>query len=62
MASQLGVDVKDIGNSKAGFAKDNPAYLAGLRSANWSDFSYAVAAFLVVLVAFRGAGKVGSKK
>jgi predicted MFS family arabinose efflux permease len=61
-ANREGVDVKEVGNSKEGSMKGNAAYLDGLRAANYTDFAYAVVAFLVVAVAFRGAGKVGSRK
>jgi predicted MFS family arabinose efflux permease len=61
-ASREGLDVKQVGNSKEGSTKDNVAYLQGLRAANYTDFAFAVAAFFVVAVAFRGAGKVGAKR
>lgn len=61
-ASREGVDVKEVGNSKEGSMKHDAAFLAGLRAANWTDFAFAVGAFLVVTIAFRGVGKVGAKK
>jgi predicted MFS family arabinose efflux permease len=61
-ANREGVDVKEVGNSKKGSTKGSAAFLEGLRAANWTDFAFAIAAFFVVAVAFRGAGKVGAKK
>lgn len=40
----------------------NSAYLEGLRAAEWLNFAMAVAGFVVVGVAFRGAGILGAHK
>jgi MFS family permease len=61
IAAEKNVDVSKVG-SKGVVRAGDPALLQGLRAANWTDFSFAIAAFLVVLVAFRGAGKVGAVK
>jgi hypothetical protein len=43
-------------------SKDNPAFLAGLRSAEWFNFALCLVAFVIATVFFRGAGKVGGAK
>jgi MFS family permease len=58
IAHKRGVDVKDVG-SHGTIAKGDPAFLAGIRAASWTSFAMAIAACVVVVVAFRGAGKVG---
>lgn len=40
----------------------NPAFLAGLRAGQWFSVGLAVAAFCVVVFAFRGAGIMGRAK
>ncbi|KAK5120740.1 hypothetical protein LTR85_006098 [Meristemomyces frigidus] len=40
----------------------NPAFLAGLRAAEWFNVGMALSAFIVVTVAFRGAGIIGKAK
>ena len=40
----------------------NPAYLAGLRAAEWFNVAMGLAAFVTVTVAFRGAGVIGMAK
>ncbi|KXT15214.1 hypothetical protein AC579_1354 [Pseudocercospora musae] len=40
----------------------NPAFLSGLRSAEWFNFALGLLAFAIATVAFRGAGKVGAHK
>lgn len=62
IASRENVDVKDVGNREEGWTKGNNAYLNGIRAASYTNFSFALAAFVVALFAFRGAGKVGAKK
>lgn len=61
IASKRGVNVKDVG-SHGTVSKGDSAFLAGLRAASWTGFAMAIAACLVVIVAFRGAGKVGAHK
>jgi hypothetical protein len=62
VANEDGVDVKEVGHRREGWTKRNSTYLKGLRAGSYTNFAFAVAAFIVVLVAFRGAGKVGAKK
>ncbi|OCK81537.1 MFS general substrate transporter [Lepidopterella palustris CBS 459.81] len=59
IASKKGTDVSSVG--KAIIKPGDAALLAGLRAAEWFNFALAIAAFAVVLFAFRGAGKVGAK-
>jgi hypothetical protein len=61
IAAEKNVDVKKVG-SEGGTGVGDDALLQGLRAANWADFSFAMTAFLVVLIAFKGAGKVGAVK
>lgn len=57
-AKKRGVSLKEVG-SHGTITKGDAAFLAGLRAAMWTGFAMAVAACFVVIVAFRGAGKVG---
>lgn len=52
------------GESKTGDVvnKGNPAFLAGLRAAEWFNVAIALLAFVVSAVAFRGAGIIGKSK
>lgn len=43
-------------------SKGNPAFLAGLRSAEWFNFALCLVAFVIATFSFRGAGKVGGAK
>jgi MFS family permease len=61
IAAEDNVDVSKVG-SKGAVGIGDPALLKGLRAASWTDFAFAIAAFFVVLIAFRGAGKVGAVK
>jgi MFS family permease len=61
IANEKGVDVKKVG-SKGLVGKGDEELLKGLRAASLFDFACAIAAFVVVLIAFRGAGKVGAHK
>jgi MFS family permease len=61
IASEKGVDVSTVG-SKGVVGVGDHALLKGLRAASWTDFAFAIAAFLVVLIVFRGVGKVGAVK
>ncbi|KAK4540170.1 hypothetical protein LTR36_009756 [Oleoguttula mirabilis] len=60
-----------VQESRAGAAKSavtgaadlgNPAFLAGLRAAEWFNAGMAFSAFVVVTIAFRGAGIIGKAK
>lgn len=62
IASREHTDVKHVGNREQGWTIRNASYLHGLRAAFWTNFSFAVAAFVVVVIAFRSVGKVGAKK
>jgi len=53
--------VKNVG-SEGLMGKGDDALLAGIRAACYTSFAMAVAACVVVVVAFRGAGKVGAHK
>jgi MFS family permease len=57
--SGLGVDV--VGAMTQEKPRD-PALLKGLRAANWADFAFAMVGFAIVIIAFRGAGKIGSSR
>ncbi|ERT01416.1 hypothetical protein HMPREF1624_02662 [Sporothrix schenckii ATCC 58251] len=56
MASARGVSVANVGGTKV----DDEPTLRGLRAANWFNFALGVCSFLVVLVAFRSSGVIGS--
>lgn len=60
-ANKRGVNVKEVG-SHVTVSKGDAAFLAGLRAAMWTGFAMAIAACFTVIVAFRGAGKVGLHK
>ncbi|KAF2435807.1 MFS general substrate transporter [Tothia fuscella] len=59
IASEKGVEVSDIGSAVEVGVGDS-ALLKGLRAASWTDFALAAAAFSVVLIIFRGVGKIGA--
>lgn len=54
-------DSHDVGSTKTD-SKGNPAYLAGLRSAEWFNFALCLVAFTIATLFFRGAGRVGRAK
>jgi hypothetical protein len=56
-ARKKGISVQMLGMENV--VVGDEALLAGLRSAEWLDFGMGVAALVIVLVAFRGMGKVG---
>lgn len=58
IADEKGIDVSKVG----GVERGDPAFLKGLRAANWTDFAFAIAAFLVVQLFLRKVGKVGGVK
>lgn len=59
-AKYAGGGVNDaVSNEKA---PGDPILLKGLRAANWFDVGLGVAAFVVVMAAFRGVGKIGLVK
>jgi predicted MFS family arabinose efflux permease len=62
IASRENVDVKNVGNREEGWTTKNASYLEGIRAAFYTNFAFAIAAFLVVVIAFRGVGKVGAKR
>lgn len=43
-------------------SEDNPAFLAGLRSAEWFNFALCLVAFAIATFSFRGAGRVGGAR
>lgn len=51
----------DAAVSGAG-SKSNPAFLAGLRSAEWFNSALCIVAFAIATCSFQGAGKVGGAK
>lgn len=61
IANQKGLSLKEVGSHDT-VTKGDAAFLSGLRAASWTGFAMAIAACLVVVVAFRGAGKVGLHK
>ncbi|KAJ4295461.1 hypothetical protein N0V90_007473 [Kalmusia sp. IMI 367209] len=63
MAKQRGVSVDKIGSGdgSGGGKTWDPALKVGIRSAAWFDFGMGIVALGVVLIFFRGAGKVGGK-
>lgn len=61
IAKEKNLTVSEVG-SEGVVGVGDPALLKGLRAANWADFSFAIAAFFVVLIVFRGVGKVGAVK
>lgn len=66
-AIQVAVQEKREGSQDAAMAtgaesKHNPAFLAGLRSAEWFNFALCLVAFVIVAFSFRGAGRVGGSK
>ncbi|KAL1899546.1 hypothetical protein Sste5346_002948 [Sporothrix stenoceras] len=56
MASARSVEVADVGGT---IVHDEPT-LRGIRAGIWFNFALGVSSFLVVLVAFRGSGVIGS--
>ncbi|KAF2465631.1 MFS general substrate transporter [Lindgomyces ingoldianus] len=61
IAREKGLSVEAIGSTGQGLRPMDEALKAGLRSASWFNLSIGVAALVVVLVFFRGAGKIGGK-
>ena len=64
-AIQVAVQESKQGSNAAiegGDARGNPAFLAGLRAAEWLNFATCLVAFIIATVAMRGAGKVGAAK
>ncbi|KAF2193686.1 MFS general substrate transporter [Zopfia rhizophila CBS 207.26] len=61
IAERKGLDVEAIGSTGHGLSKGDGALKEGLRSAEWFGFALSLTALVVVLVFFRGAGKVGGK-
>jgi hypothetical protein len=61
MAKELGVTVAEVGAEGHGLKPGDPALKTGLRSTSYFNFSLGIAALVVALVFFRGAGKVGGK-
>ena len=59
-ARERGVAVGEVGE-QAGAAPWDPALKVGIRSAAWFNFAVGMGGLGVVLVFFRGAGKVGGK-
>ena len=60
-ARESGRDIEAVGGQGDGLKVGDPALRIGLRSASWFNFALAIAALGVVLVFFRGAGKIGGK-
>jgi hypothetical protein len=60
-AKERGIDVEAIGGEGNVLGVGDPALKVGLRSASWFNFGIGMVALVVVLVFFRGAGKVGGK-
>ena len=54
--------VADATAVSGGHNLEDPAYLAGLRAANWCSVGVILAALIVVVVGFRGAGVMGQSK
>ncbi|KAF2110658.1 drug resistance protein [Lophiotrema nucula] len=61
MAREEGTSVEQIGNAGHAAGKGSEALKVGLRSASWFNFAIALGAVGVVMLFFRGAGKVGHK-
>lgn len=61
MAKERGVDVDQIGRGEGELRLGDPALKKGIRSVAWFDFGMGMVALVVVMVVFRGAGKVGGK-
>ncbi|KAF2706162.1 drug resistance protein, partial [Pleomassaria siparia CBS 279.74] len=59
VARELGVDVNVVGGEDHVFLPHDPVLKTGLRSTSYFNSSLGIAAFLVAVVFFRGAGKVG---
>ncbi|KAF2801053.1 MFS general substrate transporter, partial [Melanomma pulvis-pyrius CBS 109.77] len=59
MAKELGVGVDEIGRDGHGLRPGDPALKVGLRSTSYFNLSLGLAALVVAVVFFRGAGKVG---
>ncbi|CZT17542.1 related to aminotriazole resistance protein [Ramularia collo-cygni] len=62
VAVQESKEVSDDAAVTGAGSKDNPAFLAGLRSAEWFNFALCLVALGIATFAFRGAGKVGGSK
>jgi hypothetical protein len=61
MAKERGVNVNQIGSGGGGMGRGDKALKAGIRSVAWFDFGMGVGALGLVVLVFRGAGKVGGK-
>lgn len=61
IAKELGVGVDEIGGDGHGLRPGDPALKVGLRSTSYFNLSLGLAAVVVAIVFFRGAGKVGGK-
>lgn len=61
IAQKKGLDVEAIGGEGHGLKPGDDALKFGLRSASWFNFAIGITALFVVLLFFRGAGKVGGK-
>ncbi|KAL5390081.1 hypothetical protein DPSP01_002136 [Paraphaeosphaeria sporulosa] len=61
MAKERGVDVDQIGRGEVGGGKGDAALKTGIRSVAWFDFGMGLCALGIVVVVFRGAGRVGGK-
>ncbi|KAF1989783.1 MFS general substrate transporter [Aulographum hederae CBS 113979] len=59
IASEENVDIQEVGNSAP--PQGSGQLLDGLHAAQWTNFAFAIAALVVVVAAFRGAGKVGHR-
>jgi len=58
IARKKGTAVSSVGSAEV-IKIGDASLLSGLRAAEWLNFSFAITAFIVVLFAFRGAGKLG---
>lgn len=61
IAKKKGLSVDVVSGENYELAVGDDALKEGLRSASWFNTGISVAAFVVVVVFFRGAGKVGGK-
>ncbi|KAF2744692.1 MFS general substrate transporter [Sporormia fimetaria CBS 119925] len=61
IAEKKGVSVEDVGGEGYKLGIGDEALKVGLRSASWFNMGMGVFAVVVVVVFFRGAGKVGGK-
>lgn len=65
-AIQVAVQESRSGTTKAAVTGTgdlgNPAFLSGLRAAEWFNVGMALTAFIIVTIAFRGAGIIGKAK